>query len=314
MMLLALMAVPSAAAAEQLVRKAQEVEATSVAGCQGEELELVTQGCDTAQHCAETAESMGLQIGSEEWSFEGDWADKGCIYYPADHELYPNQAYFGKGGSCSQLKMTPMAGAVRMNCDGTTRPPFDPLRCQGNNLCLTAEACRAAAVANGYQLGSDLDDFEGDYHVKGCVFYPMDHPEYPGQAYWGTGASICGQLRADPSDYDGSMRMTCGSDNSAEELVGSGIVEEGDLSFETTGTSAPTFAAPQRPQSTPNVTVTATSTNVTESDNSDAEDDPFPETGPVVTAFEGQEASGGDATLRHALGSVVASVMMWAMV
>lgn len=292
-------------AASAVRRQLQTIETTAttettatLGGCQGVELEMITQGCDTPEHCQEAAQSQGLQLGSEEWPFTGEWADKGCVFYPADHELYPNQAYFGLGGSCPQLKMQPMAGGERLSCNGRTRPPFDPLRCSGQGLCKTAENCQRTALANGYQLGNEQDSFEGDYHVKGCVFYPDDHPEYPGQSFWGTGASICGQIRADPSAYDGSMRMTCPDEEDEEDAL------------------PPADSRPQPPtRPVTNNATTSTQQNVTEEappvvvDEEDpiVEADPQVST-PIISEF-GQEVSAATVVSSVQLGLMVLAAL-----
>lgn len=300
--------------------RAQDIPAPIAEVCQGEELERVSQGCMTAADCEAAAISMGLSIGSEEWAFEGNWADKGCIYYPADHPLYPNQAYFGYGGTCTQLKMTPMADAIRISCDGSTRPPFDPERCQGEDLCRNAEDCQASALALGLNLGG-FDPFVGDFHVKGCIFYPLDHPEYPGEAYWGSGASICGQLRADPREYDGSVRLTCGGRTATDSNNNQGNDGEETMpGF----TSAPTFEETEsdtvaRPRPAVNATAVtpATTGRPQESNNATAEkaeegEEPFEMPGPSVSAFEAQEASSAASTM-HLAALVIAALLLGTM-
>merc|ERR1712125_205490 len=101
---------------------AQTIPAPQRPVCDGDELEMLSLGCLDAEICQQTALELGLQLGNPpDWPFEGDWADKGCLYYPFDHPLYPNQAYFGSGGTCPQWKMTPMADAIRISCDGSTK-------------------------------------------------------------------------------------------------------------------------------------------------------------------------------------------------
>jgi hypothetical protein len=237
----------AASATAQPVRKLQQ-NATLVASCAGESLAIVSQGCVDAEACKLAAEEMGLSPGNDKFPFEGEWEDKGCYFFPADHPLYPGEAYFGTGGSCSELRITPQAGALRMSCDGTTLPPFDPTKCPGE-LCITMEGCQAAALAMGLKLGSPDYPFAGDYPIKGCTYFPATDPLYPGEAYWGSGASICGQLRADPTD--GSIRLGCDGAIDLEDPEATEAtvetetteepveIEETDAPFETEATDAP---------------------------------------------------------------------------
>ena len=233
-----------------------------VSVCQGEALAVVSQGCVDAAACQVAAEEMGLQLGNDKLPFEGDWSDKGCYYYPADHPLYPNQAYFGTAGSCSELRITPQAGAKRVSCDGTTLPPFDPSRCAGE-YCVTMEGCREAALAMGLKLGSTQYPFVGNYPIKGCTYFPSTDPQYPNEAYWGSGASICGQLRAEPTD--GSIRLGCegfedavledpeetGTQGSNQATEGTEVSNQ-TLSGTSTGTSGrPTGTSMSQPASRP---------------------------------------------------------------
>jgi hypothetical protein len=175
--------------------------------CQGESLAAVSMGCVDAEACQLAAVAKGLKLGdSVAFEGEGEGVDKGCYFFPEDHQFYPNEVFFGGVGTCSEMRITPRAGAQRVSCDGTTLPPFDPTRCPGE-LCISMEGCREAALAMGLKLGNTEDPFAGDYPIKGCTYFPADDPLYPGEAYWGTGASICGQLRADPPD--GSIRLGC---------------------------------------------------------------------------------------------------------
>lgn len=197
--------------------------------CEGAVLASVSNGCITSEICGTMAQGMGLQLGNELYPFEADYVDKGCFYYPDNHPEYPSQAFFGTGGTCSQLRIRPSAGGEHLSCDGRTQAPFDANRCEGD-LCITPEACQATAAAMGLQLGNSLYPFQGPWVVKGCVYFPSNHPEFPNQAYFGRGADICGQLRASPND--GSVRISCVA--GAENLVAQ------DVEPEAVETEAPT--------------------------------------------------------------------------
>ena len=200
---------------------------TVSAVCEGDQLRTLSAGCMSADDCRATAESMGMQIGSEQFGFAGDWDPKGCVYYP-----FSNQAYFGIAGTCDQLSLAPDDGSVRVDCATGTlmdMPPvvvdesenesennvataFDGSECE-DVLCGTVDDCRAAAEAMGLQLGSDSYQFEGDYPVKGCHYFAAD-TLYSNQAYFGRGASACSDFAAAPTD--GSQRLEeCGGSGGA---------------------------------------------------------------------------------------------------
>lgn len=71
--------------------------------------------------------------------------------------------------------------------------------------CLTADACKSAAVAQGLGLGGLGDAFEGDYAIKGCYTYP-EASDYYGMAFFGTGGTPAEMW---DEDIDGKRRVYC---------------------------------------------------------------------------------------------------------
>ena len=84
--------------------------------CQGTESITL---CGTVDDCRTAALAMGLQLGSDDYYFEGAYDVKGCHYFDASNGLYSNQAYWGVGAiSCGELAATPIGGSMRLLCGG----------------------------------------------------------------------------------------------------------------------------------------------------------------------------------------------------
>ena len=75
--------------------------------------------CTTSSACAEAALARNASLGGLGYPFEGDWAVKGCAFFPADNPAFPNQVYWGVGAtSCDELQSPPGDGSVRLECAG----------------------------------------------------------------------------------------------------------------------------------------------------------------------------------------------------
>lgn len=47
---------------------------------------------------------LGLNLGGGGSAFSGSYTVKGCYAYKSDHAKYANSAFFGQGGSKTQMK------------------------------------------------------------------------------------------------------------------------------------------------------------------------------------------------------------------
>jgi len=112
--------------------------------------------------------------------------------------------------------------------DGTTE-------CEDSSICVSEVDCKNEALAMGLELGGTYV-FAGPWDIKGCHYYPQDHPLYGGQAYFGTGGTSCAQLSETP--WDGSVRIGCGS------MGGDGAPVTEDIPTDLQQEPAPPAAAP----------------------------------------------------------------------
>ena len=53
--------------------------------------------------CGKEAKKLGLELGTKDYSFEGDYSQKGCFYYSPTTAKYKNAAFFGTTDSLKTI-------------------------------------------------------------------------------------------------------------------------------------------------------------------------------------------------------------------
>lgn len=147
----------------------------------------------TEAECKTAAEIRGYSIGGQGFDFASDeYSQKGCYGYDADH--YAGFAYFGVGGTESERTSTVDYPGTRIS--GTTH--YDQ------------ESCAKAAVAQGFEIGSEETCFAGDWNEKGCTAYTKG--EWKGSAWWGTGGTeeqMSRTVTESENNQVGIIRINC---------------------------------------------------------------------------------------------------------
>lgn len=69
---------------------------------------------ETEAECRAAAESHCLSAGSSAYGFAGDYLTAGCYYYPAEHAIRPNEAYFGTDEAATAWPELSDDGQVRL--------------------------------------------------------------------------------------------------------------------------------------------------------------------------------------------------------
>ena len=80
--------------------------------------------CMTVATCEDTANVLGLSLGTAVYPFAGSYTIRGCYYYATGQ--YANTAFFGTGGSISQMRSTLGANTFRPTCLVVSSPPAPP--------------------------------------------------------------------------------------------------------------------------------------------------------------------------------------------
>ena len=57
----------------------------------------------TALECGKEAKKLGLELGTQDDAFEGDYTQKGCFYYSPTTAKYKNAAFFGTTDSLKTI-------------------------------------------------------------------------------------------------------------------------------------------------------------------------------------------------------------------
>ena len=53
--------------------------------------------------CGKEAKKLGLELGTADYAFEGDYTRKGCFYYSPTTAKYKNSAFFGTTDSLKTM-------------------------------------------------------------------------------------------------------------------------------------------------------------------------------------------------------------------
>ena len=80
--------------------------------------------CTTVATCEDTANFLGLALGTAVYPFAGSYTIRGCYYYATGQ--YANTAFFGTGGSISQMRSTLGSDTFRPTCLVVSSPPALP--------------------------------------------------------------------------------------------------------------------------------------------------------------------------------------------
>ena len=176
--------------------------------------------CLTKDECAAAADAQGLQQGGAGYDFAGPFRTKGCYSY--DSGKYQGMAYFGTGGTESEMAAVPAPPKYRIPCAPSSPnmpPPVgenDPNQQQGiavnsevegDAQCNTEDSCEAAAVAQGLTYV----DAKPNRATMGCYTYSSGN--YAGSVYFGKGGTdeennavldppkyrFCGPNKTDPT-------------------------------------------------------------------------------------------------------------------
>ena len=153
--------------------------------------------CLTQDECAAAADAQGLQQGGAGYDFAGPFGTKGCYSY--DSGKYQGMAYFGTGGTESEMAAVPAPPKYRIPCapSAPNMPPpvgehHDPNMqpglavnsdVEGDAQCNTEDSCEAAAVAEGLTYVTA----KTEYTTKGCYGYSSG--SYAGNVYFGMGGT-----------------------------------------------------------------------------------------------------------------------------
>jgi hypothetical protein len=152
--------------------------------------------CLTEAACEAAATAAGYQIGNPPATpFAGEWSTKGCYRYPADHEDYPNMAFFGDGGTDEQMA-SPNVGndQIRIQCfsppstpppqQPPSSPPPPPAACPlSEATCTTDWVTEAQALTHGCDGNAD-NCILHQYDILACIDYASSGvASSPGSAY-----------------------------------------------------------------------------------------------------------------------------------
>jgi len=141
--------------------------------------------------CEAAASSRGLELGGGGYEFADDHSTKGCYFYASG--TYENMAFFGTGGSTSQMQSSVSSPKTRMECEAPC----------GASISSQSD-CEAAASSRGLELGGGGYEFADDHSTKGCYFYASG--TYENMAFFGTGGSTS-QMQSSVSSP--KTRMEC---------------------------------------------------------------------------------------------------------
>ena len=156
--------------------------------------------CLTKDECAAAAEAQGLQRGGADYDFAGTFRTKGCYSYESGK--YKGMAYFGTGGTESEMAAVPAPPKYRMPCAPSapdTQPGLAAIsEVEGDAQCNTPEACADAAAADE---SLTYVDAKKKYGTKGCYAYSTGN--YAGSVYFGMGGTTDEENNAvpDPPKY-----------------------------------------------------------------------------------------------------------------
>ena len=80
--------------------------------------------CLTQDECAAAADAQGLQQGGAGYGFAGPYGTKGCYSYNSGK--YKGMAYFGRGGTESEMAAVPAPPKYRIPCGPNAAPTAPP--------------------------------------------------------------------------------------------------------------------------------------------------------------------------------------------
>jgi hypothetical protein len=94
--------------------------------------------CMEENECADAAEALDLKLGGAGHPFAGDWGPKGC-YSSTKRDKYYGIAWFGTGGTESEMAAAPAAPKYRISC-GPNAAPTEAAEAQAAESQAAAEA------------------------------------------------------------------------------------------------------------------------------------------------------------------------------
>ena len=68
--------------------------------------------------CGKEAKKLGLELGTEDYAFEGDYNQKGCFYYSPTSSEYKNVAFFGTTDSLKKIVEKTRSMEKEFNSEG----------------------------------------------------------------------------------------------------------------------------------------------------------------------------------------------------